>query len=142
MPADRYSYEVERLNREIESAIIDVVKWQEAATRLSQSAADARAKNQGVGRGFGGALFGAKYRAIARSAAAASNAEIARDVAAKRAAIANGKRAAQDRVRELQAQLKETKREQADYAQESRVRLVSGEKKKLSASKNLRCSEN
>ena len=96
--------EAELVNR-IEAAKADVNRWQEAATALSLEAAQKRAENQGAGRGLGGMLFGAKYRAVARRAAAISNAAIAKDVAEKRARIAVGKKAAQERVRSLKTEL-------------------------------------
>lgn len=74
-----------------------------------------------MGRGLGGALFGAKYRAAARRAAASSNAAIARDVANKRATIARAKLELRTTERRLRAELRDLKAELRDsrsYAQE------------------------
>lgn len=83
-----------------------MTRWTEANTSLSLSAQEARAKTQGVGRGLGGFLGKA-----ARASAAASNARIAQDVAAKRIQIAEGKRQAQEHVREIQTELADAKQE-------------------------------
>lgn len=83
--------------------------WVDASNDLSQSAAEARAKNQAMGRGFGGALLGSKYRAAMRRAAASSNAAIAQELAEKRARLKGGKRAAQEYVKGLRAELSEAK---------------------------------
>ena len=82
-----------------------VQQWNETGASLSRSAAEARAENQGAGRGFFGALFGSKFRSAVRSGAAASNAAIAKDVAAKRSKIAEGKQQAQEAVRRMQAEI-------------------------------------
>ncbi len=66
------------------------------------------ADNQAAGRGFGGMLF-PSYRKAARQAAVRSNARIAVDVAQKRINIADGKRAAQEQLRQLKARLSEAK---------------------------------
>lgn len=117
--------EVERLNREIERGKEIVQSWVDASTNLSLSAAEARAKNQAAGRGLGGALLGAKYRSAVRKAAARSNAQIAQEVAAKRASIVEGKRNAQEHVKRLRAQLAETK---------ARLKVLTAER--TAASKN------
>jgi cell division septum initiation protein DivIVA len=88
-----------------------VQTWVDANASLSRSAASARAENQGAGRGFLGGLLGSKYRSAVRAGAAASNAAIAKDVAAKRARIVEGKRQAQDVVRSIQEALAEAKAE-------------------------------
>lgn len=88
-----------------------VQTWTEASSDLSRSAAEVRAKNQGAGRGFFGALLGAKYRGVVRSAAAASNASVAKEVATRKTQLVEGKRRAQELVREVQAQLAEAKQE-------------------------------
>ena len=97
--------DVDEINRRVEAAKADVLRCQEAAAALSLEATRVRAENQGAGRGLGGMLFGAKYRAIARRAAAISNAAIAKDLAAKRSRIAAGKKEAQELVRSLKAEL-------------------------------------
>jgi hypothetical protein len=61
-----------------------VQQWADANTSLSRSAAEARAENQSSGRGFIAGLLGSKYRGAMRSAAASSNASIAKNVADKR----------------------------------------------------------
>lgn len=86
-----------------------VQKWVDASASLSRSAAQARAENQNKGRGIVSAFLGAKWRRAVRADAAASNAAIAKDVAAKREFNAQGKREAQDFVRELQQELSEAK---------------------------------
>lgn len=88
-----------------------VQRWEEAGASLSLSAAEARAKNQDAGRGILGAILGSKFRGAMRAGAAASNASIAKDVAAKRSQIAEGKREAQVAVRLIQAELSEAKQE-------------------------------
>lgn len=82
-----------------------VAQWADANKSLSLSAAQERAKNQGAGRGFLGGLLGSKFRSAMRAGAAASNAAIAKDVAQKRARIADGKRESQELVRQVQEEL-------------------------------------
>jgi hypothetical protein len=90
----------------------DVVQgWVDTGGNLSRNAAEARAKNQGAGRGIGGVLLGSKLRASMRRAAAASNAQIAKEVADKRSRIADGKREAQAVVKQLQQELLAAKSE-------------------------------
>ncbi|NTW77084.1 MAG: SHOCT domain-containing protein [Syntrophaceae bacterium] len=108
--------EIELLRKKIDSltaklidAKSDVAKWTEANKSLSLSAASARAKNQGAGRGFIGGLMGSKFRSAIRAGAVASNTAISREVADKRAQISDGKKVAQDRVREIQSELAEAK---------------------------------
>jgi len=88
-----------------------VAQWTDANKSLSLSAAEARAKNQGAGRGLLGGLLGSKFRSAMRAGAAASNAAIAQEVADKRSRIAEGKRQAQDLVRQIQTELTEAKQE-------------------------------
>ena len=88
-----------------------VQSWVDANSNLSHSAAEARAKNQGAGRGFLGGFLGPKFRSAMRAGAAASNAEIAREVREKRAKIAAGKREAQELVRDIQRQIAAVKQE-------------------------------
>lgn len=97
------------IERKIAEAQEAVRSWSEASTNLSLSAAEQRASNQSMGRGIGGALLGAKFRAAMRRAAASSNARIAKDVAEKRRRIANGKREAQAVVNGLREELREAK---------------------------------
>jgi hypothetical protein len=104
--------QIAALSVKLEQAKLVVKQWSEASSRLSQSAAEARAKNQGMGRGIGGALLGSKYRASIRSATAGSNAAIAQDVAKKRAKILEEKMKAQDLVRRIQVALKSAKERQ------------------------------
>ncbi|MEF8746667.1 MAG: SHOCT domain-containing protein [Candidatus Accumulibacter propinquus] len=96
---------VEELTQQLERAKQVVQQWVDANASLSLSASQARAENQSKGRGLLGAILGAKYRAAVRSDAASSNAAIAKDVAAKRINIADGKREAQQLVKQLQAEL-------------------------------------
>jgi hypothetical protein len=86
-------------------------EWTDAKARLALSAAEARAENQGHGRGFFASLLGSKYRGIVRRMAAASNASISQDVVEKRARIADGKRESQEVVRRTQDELAAAKRE-------------------------------
>ena len=97
--------EIASLKINLEKARLVVRQWSDNSASLSQSAAEARAKNQGYGRGFGGALLGSKFRASMRSAAANSNAAIAKQVANKRTQIAKGKGEAQALVRQIQSEL-------------------------------------
>lgn len=93
------------LSNKLEQARLDVKQWSDLSARLSQNAAEARAKNQGMGRGVGGMILGSKFRASQRSQAARNNASIAKQVADKRAQLGEGKRKAQDLVRQIQVEL-------------------------------------
>jgi hypothetical protein len=95
----------------LQQAKDSVKTWVDASGNLSRNAAQARANNQSAGRGFMGAILGSKFRGAMRSAAAASNATIAKEVAGKRARIAEGKREAQEVVRRIQAEIESTKQE-------------------------------
>jgi hypothetical protein len=99
------------LTTRLSEAKAGVTQWTEVNRSLSISAAEARAKNQGMGRGFLGGLLGPKYRRVVRAGATASNAAIAKEVARKRAQIVEGKRQSQERVREIQAELTAAKQE-------------------------------
>ena len=110
------SEQIEQMERQIATltarlaeAKSRVVQWTEANTSLSLSASESRAKNQGAGRGLLGGLLGSKYRSAVRAGAAASNAAIAKEVAEKRARIVEGKREAQELVRQIQSELTEAK---------------------------------
>ena len=92
----------------------ELAQWSDAAENLALSAADARARNAAMGRGLGGALLGAKYRAAARRSAASSNAAVARDVADKRRAIAAGKQALREEERDLRWRLRDLKADLRD----------------------------
>lgn len=112
------SEEIEQMERQIATLTVRladaksaVVHWTEANKSLSLSAAEARAKNQGAGRGLLGGLLGSKYRSVVRAGAAASNAAIAKDVAEKRGRIVEGKREAQELVRQIQSELTEAKQQ-------------------------------
>jgi flagellar motility protein MotE (MotC chaperone) len=99
----------------------EIAGWEDASASLTASAAIERAKNGEMGRGLGGALFGAKYRAAARRTAASSNAAIARDVANKRATITRAKQDLRTAERQLRAALRDLKAELKDsrsFAQE------------------------
>lgn len=114
--------QIDRLIADIERAKADVQSWVDTSARLSQSATEARAKNQGMGRGLGGALLGAKYRSAMRRAASSSNAAIAKDVAEKKAQIADGKRRAQENVKALQARLADAKARLKELSAERKSR--------------------
>jgi cell division septum initiation protein DivIVA len=96
---------VAQLTSKLAEAKQAVKSWTDANASLSQSAAEARAKNQGAGRGFLGGLLGSKFRGAMRASAAASNAAIAKEVADKRGRISEGKRQAQELVRAVQEEL-------------------------------------
>lgn len=112
------SAEIAKLERKVKylTERLDVAKavvqqWTDANTSLSRSAAEARAKNQGMGKGFFSGLLGSKFRGAMRQAAATANASIAQEVAEKKTKIVDGKREAQDLVRTLKEQLIDAKRE-------------------------------
>lgn len=125
VPADAVAaleQRIQSLTAKLQEAKESVQSWADASAALSQSAAEARAKNQGAGRGFIGGLLGSKYRSVVRAGAAASNAAIAKDVAEKRGRIADGKRAAQDSVRAIQQALSEAKAELKDLTTAKKVK--------------------
>ena len=97
--------QLSQLTSQLEGAKQNVQSWVDANSSLSLSAAQARAQTQSMGRGLGGALLGAEYRAARRKEAASYNAGIARNVVAKRAEIKQGKQNAQELVRQTQAQI-------------------------------------
>ncbi len=97
------------LEVELQRARANVDEWTVAASSLSRSAAEARANNQGAGKGFMGALLGSKVRKALRAGAAASNAAIAKDVAKKRSDFASGKAAAQAYVKQVQTDIADAK---------------------------------
>ena len=97
--------QISQLNMRLVNAKRDVQQWVDANSSLSLSVQQARAETQSMGRGLGGALFGSQYRASRRREAACKNAGIAREVAAKRAEIKQGKQNAQEVVRQIQAQM-------------------------------------
>ena len=93
--------QISQLTIRLDNAKRDVQEWVDANSSLSLSAQKARAETQSMGRGLGGALLGAKYRASCRQAAASANANIAREVAATRTKIKEGKQKAQELVRQI-----------------------------------------
>ncbi len=97
--------QISQLTVRLENAKRDVQEWVDANSSLSLSAQQARAETQSMGRGLGGVLLGSKYRASCRRTAASVNANIAREVAAKRARIKEGKQNTQEIVRQIQAQI-------------------------------------
>jgi len=97
--------QIVNLSRRLAEAKDAVAQWTEANKSLSLSAAQERARNQGAGRGVIGGLLGAKFRKAMRAGAAASNAAIAKEVAQKRAHIAEGKQEAQELVRQIKEEL-------------------------------------
>lgn len=103
--------DIAAVERRLFSIKDEIASWNDASANLGISASLERARNAELGRGLGGALFGAKYRAAARRAAASSNAAIARDVATKRATIARAKQELRLAERELRAALRDLKAE-------------------------------
>ena len=97
--------EISQLIVRLENSKRDVQEWVDANSSLSLSAQEARAETQSMGRGLGGTLLGPTYRALRRRTAASANANIAREVVAKRARIKEGKQQAQEIVRQIQAQI-------------------------------------
>lgn len=112
--ADAIEADIVAIERRLYSIKDEIAGWDDASASLTASAAIERAKNGEMGRGLGGALFGAKYRAAARRAAASSNAAIARDVANKRATITRAKQDLRTAERELRAALRDLKAELKD----------------------------
>lgn len=110
---DALERRVSELTEDLERAQDAVRRCTEANADLSHNAAEARAKNQGAGHGLLGMVLGSGYRGAVRRAAAASNADIARQVAEKRVQIADAKRAAQEEVRALKAELTQAKKDLA-----------------------------
>ncbi len=108
--------EIESLNSSLEQAKNIVKQWSETSAKLSRSAAEARAKNQGMGRGLGGLILGKGFRSASRRSAAISNAAIAKDVAKKRSTIAEKKGEAQALVRLIQTELTEKKEQYKSLA--------------------------
>lgn len=96
---------ITHLGIQLEQAKTAAQTWVNASSSLSCNAAEARAKNQGAGRGILGGLLGSKYRSAVRAGAAASNAKISQQVARKRSEIANGKRQAQEVIKEIKSQI-------------------------------------
>lgn len=118
--------QISQLTVRLDSSKKDVQEWVEANSSLSLSAQKARAETQSMGRGLGGALLGSKYRASCRRAAASANANIAREVAAKRTKIKEGKQKAQEAVRQIQAQINLLKDE---------LKTLKSQRKSLSSTK-------
>lgn len=115
------SARLDELERAIAAAKEEIRKLSEASAKLSEQARSARAENGSAGNGLGGMLFGAKYRAAMRRAAAVSNAAIARELAQSKATLAEGKRHWQERLRQLQADLKELKSRQRESEKDVRA---------------------
>lgn len=118
--------QISQLTVRLENAKKDVQEWVDANSSLSLSAQKARAETQSMGRGLGGALLGAKYRASCRRTAASANASIAREVAARRAKITEGKQKSQEIVRQIQAQISLLKDE---------LKTLKSQRKSLSSTK-------
>jgi cell division septum initiation protein DivIVA len=129
--------EISHLEKRIAQAKESIQECVEANSALSLSAAEARAKNQGSGRGFLGAFLGAKYRGAMRSAAAASNASISQDVAQKRSKIAALKLERQSFLKELQEQLKQLKSELKQKTSTSKTKVKPEANSKASFSLDL-----
>ncbi|MGI6740144.1 MAG: hypothetical protein ACOX7C_01460 [Brevefilum sp.] len=120
------------LNENLEKAKAIVQQWRDKSARLSQNAAEERAKNQYMGRGLGGILFGSKYQASRRKEAALANALLARKVAEERAKILEGRQKAQQMVQEIQSELRETKEEHKN------LKAILREQKSAKSSKETR----
>ncbi len=101
--------EISRLQQELLQARENVQSWVDTNASLSRNAAEARAKNQGSGRGILSSFLGPKFRSAMRAGAAASNAAIAKDVARKRSEIAAGKAKAQEHVKYIQSCITQAK---------------------------------
>ena len=114
---------IESLISQIEQAKLVVQSWMDASSSVSQSAAEARAKNQSMGRDIVSILAGAKYRARERRVAAACNADIAVEVAEKRAVIATKKREARDLVKALKAKFATAKKDLVSATSHERDKL-------------------
>lgn len=104
-----FEEKIKLLTSKLDEAKAEVKEWSNSSAQLSQNAAEARAKTQGMGRGLGGALLGVKFRASQRREAARINASISKQVADKRGQITEGKRKSQALVQSIQAELKATK---------------------------------
>jgi cell division septum initiation protein DivIVA len=137
MPEEPYSQELAALEHRVAvlttrlaEAKSVVAQWTDANASLSRSAAEARAENQGAGRGFFRGLLGPKFRGAMRSGAAASNAAIAKEVAEKRARITDGKRDAQELVRKVQGELADAKQDLkmvgSRFKSKSQTRVAAG----------------
>lgn len=118
MQAESRSGEIAQLEQKIAALTTQlaeaksaVAQWTEANRSLALSAAEARAQNQGAGRGILGGLLGSKFRGAMRAGAAASNGAIAKEVADTRARIADRKRESQEVVRQVQAVLAAAKQD-------------------------------
>jgi len=90
--------EVERIEAKIAAAELRILAIRNQLSELADvqanialDAAERRAANALQGRGLGGALFGAKYRAAARRSAAADNARLSQDVARRKREVADVK---------------------------------------------------
>lgn len=123
---------LDQLNLSLEKIQKEIQIWADANEELSQSASEARANTQSLGRGLGGMLLGSKYRASARRHAATINAGIAREVAEKRRRIKEGKKEAQEQARELKSQISEIKTEIKELEKQKRDMTSSSQNKKKS----------
>lgn len=140
---------VQELEAELERVRAVIRGWQDRAAELMQRAQQARADNQNAGRGLLGGLLGSKFRSAMRQGASASNAAVAREVAARRAEIANGKRQAQDLVRRIQAALKIARAEEKQFAKKvkehraagaTRVKRVAAKSKEIDVLRKLKAA--
>lgn len=123
------SIEIEQLEHRIEELTVLLAKakatvagWVEANKSLSLSAAQARAENQGAGRGIFSGFMGSKFRSAMRAGAAASNASIAKKVAEERANISENKKQAHEIVRQIQAELTEAKQRLKALTRDAKMR--------------------
>ncbi|WP_047541490.1 SHOCT domain-containing protein [Methylotenera versatilis] len=129
--------DIGQLEQRITLAKSSIQECVDANSALSLSAAEARAKNQGSGRGLLGAFLGSKYRGVMRSAAAASNASISKEVAQKRSKIAELKLERQSHLKHLQEQLKQLKSELKQKVSKSKSNENLESKNKASSSLDL-----
>jgi outer membrane murein-binding lipoprotein Lpp len=127
---------LEQLNLSLEEIQREIQLWLDVNEELSQSALEARANTQSLGRGLGGMILGSKYRASARRHAATINAGIAREVAEKRRAIKEGKKESQEQAKELKAQISAIKAEIKELEKQKRD-MASGDQSKKKTGQNL-----
>jgi hypothetical protein len=101
----------------------ELARLDDVQANLALDAADRRAGNALQGRGLGGALFGAKYRAAVRRSAAADNAQLSREVAQRKREIVIAKQGlkAQERAIRLEvAKLKHDLRSAKSLARQAK----------------------
>jgi hypothetical protein len=132
--------QIEKLDSMLDQAKQAVQNWVDANTSLAQSAQQSRAETQSMGRGLGGALLGSKYRSSRRKEASFANAQIARNVASRRAVIRSGKQESQERVREIQSQIKKLKTDLKFLKDRAKEIVISSKKSKPVKSSSIKSS--